>query len=251
MICKGQSILPYHSDSAWFFVGSDLKPINTKTYSFIEPTANGCFIVKKGDKYSIVNKGGIELVKFDFVKIEYLDYLDLFFGNDGVKDWSIDAKGNKVAEPMPSGYVGRLDDFSSSFHAFKVNEKTKVYVVKRIDKTIVRDTLPYEFDEVKENFHQTLFVKINGNWGAIDKNGNVILEMKYQLIRLNNCVNAKSTCEAVIGLNNLYGYVDENAKILIQPKYKSAAEFAFGYALVVCTNGKMGYVLRTGKELFK
>lgn len=80
----------------------------------------------------------------------------------------------------------------------------------------------------KPGFHEGIAcVKIDNKWGAIDKNGNVIIPFNYTELEAFNEGFAK-----VKGDNNKYGFINKQGEVVIPMIYDEAAYFYNGYARV-------------------
>jgi len=80
-------------------------------------------------------------------------------------------------------------------------------------------------------------VKQNGKFGAIDKQGNFVIEPKWDYILLDN-----KGKPALVELNGLYGYISRRGEILIKPKYNDGDLFSEGLALISNYEDKYGYI---------
>ncbi|HEF3474383.1 TPA: WG repeat-containing protein, partial [Campylobacter coli] len=56
-------------------------------------------------------------------------------------------------------------------------------------------------------------VELNGKWGFIDKNGEFVIEPKF------DGVGNFSEGLARVELNGKYGFIDKSGKIVIEPKF--------------------------------
>jgi len=83
------------------------------------------------------------------------------------------------------------------------------------------------------------------NYGAIDKEGNVVIPLQYR--RMNAF---KEGLALFWDGKGFYGYVDRTGKVVIPPKYRDAHDFSEGLAMVQI-NGKYGYIDKTGKVVIK
>ncbi|NGQ94219.1 WG repeat-containing protein [Brevibacillus sp. SYP-B805] len=84
--------------------------------------------------------------------------------------------------------------------------------------------------------------RIEGKYGYIDKSGNVVLLLPYEL------VHSFREGLAAVYANGKWGYIDKTGKEVIPPQYQWAESFSEGLALVQ-KNDKYGYVDKTGKEV--
>jgi hypothetical protein len=80
----------------------------------------------------------------------------------------------------------------------------------------------------------------DGNWGYIDKKGNVVIPFKY------DCAKDFSEDLAAIQLNEKWGFINEQGEIVIPCKFSYADSFSEGLALVFF-NGNWGYINKKGE----
>lgn len=80
-------------------------------------------------------------------------------------------------------------------------------------------------------------VKQNGKFGAIDINGNFIIEPNWDFILLD-----EKGKPALVERNGLFGYINRNGEILIDPKFNDGDLFSEGLALVSNSENKYGYI---------
>jgi hypothetical protein len=84
----------------------------------------------------------------------------------------------------------------------------------------------------------------NGKFGLVDKNNNIIVPYKYDLLyQFKNSF-------APYKLNDKYGFIDENGNEIIPPKYEHLSFFDNGFAKYKL-NGKFGFIDEKGNELTK
>lgn len=95
-------------------------------------------------------------------------------------------------------------------------------------------------------------VRLSDKYGIIDPNGEVLLPIIYDEIRMDNSTpweyNYK---EVVVCINGKCGFADKSWEISIDLKYLDAQPFNLGFALVKTTDGKWGYIDKKGKEYWR
>ncbi len=121
----------------------------------------------------------------------------------------------------------------------------------------VAETLDWEFHIVKELENVNIVCNrrqvpspgaggptyIHDGYGVTDKNGQIIVEQKYDWIK------PPIDGRALFELGGRYGYFDENWNVVIEAKYRSAKDFAEGLAVVADENWAIGYIDRDGNTV--
>ena len=81
---------------------------------------------------------------------------------------------------------------------------------------------------------------VKSKWGFVDKNGNVVIQPKYDF--------ASGFHEglAVVRMNNKYGFIDKNGSLIIECKFQDATDFHEGVARIEINN-KVGYINNLGR----
>lgn len=114
------------------------------------------------------------------------------------------------------------------------------------------------FDEAGDFVEGLARVKINSNWGFIDKSGVVVINKDIlnskTSIQTNPPFDAVSDFSeglAVVKVRNKVGFIDKNGNWVIQPELINAKPFKNGIARVKFPNSKgWNYIDKTGKILF-
>jgi hypothetical protein len=104
----------------------------------------------------------------------------------------------------------------------------------------------YSYVSFDEGYY---YVKLNGKWGVIDKQGNEIVPPKYDNVGIFPF--SKDYNYVVVELNEKYGVFDRQGKEVVAPKYDEILDDElekFGYASVTL-NSKMGVIDKQGKEI--
>lgn len=119
-----------------------------------------------------------------------------------------------------------FDDYSfeNGFFALIDKETDKVGYVNKYGEWVIKP----EFGDLSRQFHEGLAsVQIDGLFGFIDTNGNIVVEPQYS--------DAYSFSEgyAVIDRDGLWGYIDKTGKVVVEPIYRRADNFHEGLACVV------------------
>jgi hypothetical protein len=85
-------------------------------------------------------------------------------------------------------------------------------------------------------------VKVNGKWGFIDQNGEMIIDAIYsEAYNFNEGI-------ATVVLNGKFGFINSKGEIAIETKYVDAGDFNEGLA-AVNSKGKWGFINKKGEEI--
>jgi len=146
--------------------------------------------------------------------------------------------------------------------------------------------IPYQYEGFMNISKERAGVKLNGKWGLIDKNGNLLCPCKYDSLFFNEKegllsaeLNGKSgyinqngvevipfrynkddlgfMCEGLVSArkNNKWGFIDKNERCVIPFEYDDASIFSNGLAPVALQSGwfsnkiKYGYIDTTGAKV--
>ncbi len=170
----------------------------------------GSFIVIKDDKYGFVDKTGTEIVKPE---------CELFFKFDR------------------EGYALVPKDW-------KNGETPKRFGMIHISGKVIAQP---EYSYISESFYEGLIVvKKNDKSGFVDKNGKVVIQLKY------NGASDFNGGLATVYDNQGVKIIDKAGKLIAtKPQYTEATGFYNGLAAVKGKNGKWGFIDKTGKEIIK
>jgi hypothetical protein len=250
MTVSAQKVFPFHENTHWYFADSNLQRINSQHFDSIIPAERGFFYATKNGKYALANPDGKVLTRIIYTEIYYHRFISKFVGKRNNKTYSITFEG-KTASYIESGYCGGMFARASHFNSYTKGDKVGIFSVKQKDGQFYNDSMEAVYDELVENYNGVAFVRVGALWGIINTSGVYLTEPVYDTIMQDQCHSRNFVCGATVRKNNLYGWIDEQRKLLIAPQYKSLTPFRNGYAAVETPNGKSGYVLENGTELFR
>ncbi len=219
----------------------DLNGASVENKNIISKTAtenpNYYIAIDENDIYSIIDKDGNVLVDNDYSYIEYLPGDHFIVAKDG-KNGVIDISG-KSAIDISYTSIFRLND-TNLIQAERVDTKTidlynmEMYKVASLDNATIttsdnyimlasdKDFAYYDFSGNKLNAkdvfpnNQLFAKKINDKWGFVDKDGNIVIENKYEMVTDFNQYGF-----AGVKLDGKWGVIEQSTKNLIQePIYK-------------------------------
>ena len=116
-----------------------------------------------------------------------------------------------------------------------------------IDRQSGKLVIPLLYEDTQPSVYNRIWVKKNGQWGSIDRTGNVVVPFHY------SAVSAYSEQRAIVQQANHYGYVDTTAKLIIPLQFDQASFYRQGKAKVYQGNhwlelDPQGSVLASGLQ---
>jgi len=232
-------------------------------YSYID--TNGNIAIKIGERDAPVFASDNSNYDDDKIEIPFCDFhenmamirIDRTQGYVGFSGAVfIDKSGKPVIKPKNNNwnchrflFYQYIDDFAIAEECGKfgyLNKKGK-WEIKPI------------FDDVG-NFHEGLArVKINDNWGFVDKEGNVVINK--DILNGNTAIQTGAPFDAVsdfsdglaiVQTRKKLGYIDKSGNWVIQPELLGAKPFVNGMARVKLPDRKgWNYIDKSGKILFE
>ncbi|MFD0674865.1 WG repeat-containing protein [Cohnella sp. GCM10027633] len=189
------------------------KAIVPPQYQNVEVQADGLIIVKKADKYGIVDRTGKPVVPAKYVRIS--DYHD----PARKRIYVVRTKDQLgIYNPATKQGVIRLYGYESAeFYDYKAELESMYPDVVRVHTT-------------------------SNKWGLLDLTGKEIVKPAYDDIA------DFSEGLAAVKLNGKYGFIDAKGKLVIKPQYESVGTFREGLVSVK-KSGKYGFVDKRGAEI--
>jgi hypothetical protein len=165
---KGEEVIPLKYDNAWDFS-------EWQRTGFLSN-------VRLGNKSGFIDTSGKEIIPLQY------DGVGLF--SEGLakvtmnpvpaadsKNGYIDSAGNLVI-PMLYNNAG---NFSEGMAAVSKKTGSRNFIYGYIDRS-GKEVIPFLFDGAEEFSEGLAAVKLNGKWGFIDKEGNVVISYKYKSV---------------------------------------------------------------------
>lgn len=262
---KGRYIktLKSEDEEPIFYNISGEKIENTKYTSILDTKNENYYITTDNDGfYGIINKDNNELIKNKYNYLEYL-YEDYFIASNEEGYLGVINVNDDILVEFKYEVLQKIDDtnvleakilkenkselYSKSME--KVYSASNVSVYKNDNYIVAYCMLePEYFDfngkklENKDIFkdNQVLAAKLDGKWGFINRNGNVVVDYKYDAVTEFNDAGF-----AGIFKDNKWGIIDINGNIVQEPIYKiegnTAPEFLGKYYKVYFGYGESYY----------
>jgi hypothetical protein len=249
------------------------------TYSeATEISEDGYAIVKRRNKYGLINKIGEEVIrcsndvlinifkeKFIVKEKKSWIYIDLkiidniIIVNSKNNTIQLEKIGENAYKIKIDNYLGianekyglnQYDNIESYKNGIakavriRKDEQRKesiIYEYGYIDEQ-GNEIIPFEYNEIGELIGGKAIAEKNGMYGYIDEKGNVIIPFEYGWIR--EFINGKAIAEK----NGMYGCIDEQGNVIVDFKYDQVEEFINGKAKA-WKNDKGGYIDEQCNEL--
>jgi len=249
---KGNVILPVEYDDVWFISkninaqkGENTYLFNEKgekiensEYSTIIETDNEEFkITIKEQKYGVVNRNNEVLINNDYQYIEYA-FEDYFIVTKDGKVGIINKNGQEkigleysVIQKLKDTKVLQainletniIDFYDMNINKIYTTSDATVYTKDNYIKILSKNDMKYLDIFGKEISNKDIYINNKlfasskeGKWGFVDKNNNIIVEMKYDIVTEFNEYGF-----AGIKLDNKWGVIDQEGKVILEPKYEN------------------------------
>lgn len=89
-------------------------------------------------------------------------------------------------------------------------------------------------------------VQVDGKWGFIDKNGQMVIQPQYEVGKPDELPPAFREGLAAVRVGGKFGFIDAKGQMVIQPQYGYVSPFSDGIASVLSSGG-YGFINKNGK----
>ncbi len=208
---KGEVVIPFQFQNA---------------YGFSEGLAS----VKVNEKYGYINPGGEFEIAPDFDYARYFYKGSAIVGQNNL-EYLINTRGEKITQG--SSDMAMLND------DYVVYKQGALYGIKDISGKILKAPFMSDFFGYSEGLAG---VKIQGKWGFMDENFNLVIAPKYT----EKLVYAFHNGYARFMQNGKVGMIDKTGKVTIEPVYEELYELSEGL-IAFSQNRKWGYMRLDGE----
>lgn len=191
--------------------------------------------ITKNDEYKIIDKNGVLLTKQIYQNIKNIDGNNFIVQKEnkyGIIDINENVRVNfdyDVMQILPNTKIIQaliLNKTTTDLYNFELEkivsiEKANIYLEESYIKVVTNNNVQY-FDNngnILKNtdiFNNSLYaIKQNEKWGFADKQGNIVIEPKYDMVTEFNNYGFASIKE-----NGKWGSIDLQGNVIIQPKYQ-------------------------------
>ncbi len=223
----GEGLLKVQLKEKWGCINALGKQILNPIYDFINPFYEGMAVVKYKGKCGFINTYGNEVIKPKY------DWLEGFrFGRAGFEMQSnpntivygyIDKTGKEIINSLPllptSNHENEnfilISDTSGGYFLFNSNgQKVRHLDIQNID--------PY-YEDIAVGFNYLKKIRPRTKkWGAIDRNGNILIEFIYD--EMDNFRHGMATVKN----DNKWGMIDTKGNIVVPIIYEDLGSFKDG-----------------------
>ncbi len=169
------------------------------------------FLLKKGNKYGIINIKGTQLLPFDFEQITLSSGDSIVIVIKSGKYGLINLNGHTILPIENKSIINSKD-----WNFYIIDNGTFVGTIDKKSKKIV---LPFEFEEIQPCFYDEnnkFIVKKNGFYGIITRNSEIVIPIEYDYI--SNWVEYGPQ-EHFVTKNGEKGLISREGKIVIPHVY--------------------------------
>ena len=222
----GGGMCPVEREGLWGFV--DTKGTRYVSLQFVEvgPFSGGLAPVvdSEGNAYFIDNQGNKKKVILNVENVEKLGLIEnnVFALYNGEYWGFYDGDGNHLF-----GTYQETSNIGNGVAA--VNTGNGWQLVDYDGKDLTGKTYEGVHMDEKQIVHRNdrIFVAVGDGYQMIDTSGKVYSKHTYEDVRLFN-----DTTYAAVKINGKWGFVDKNGDIVLEPQYEDARSFCNGFAAV-------------------
>lgn len=210
---------------------------NDDSYKSLIPVEGGKYsiTINRENKYGVIDANNILVIENKYSYIEHA--FDNYFivsqnGKSGVVDTNsnvvISIDKNVVQHINGSNIIQAINSENNTSEIYNKNlEKvssnvgSRIYIRDNYIEVLTSNSVEYfDFDgnkkDAKDIFDNTIYPKeVNGKWGYVDKNGNTVVDFKYEMT-----TNINEYGFGAIKENGKWGVVDSNGNIVKEPTYE-------------------------------
>ncbi|MCM1139984.1 MAG: WG repeat-containing protein [Muribaculum sp.] len=262
-----------NENNKWGYINNNFNVVIAPTYDFVSAFQEGVAFVRKGSKWSIIDKNGKNILSnlypafqgsaFDKPQNGYYPRINWSYCKDGriwvqtskYKNILVDKAGQTILDDKSyeSQYILHHGKPLYSYEVFSEGLILYKDVYGNFGKYDMYGFMDEKGDiaitpryELAYGFNAGLAsVRNNGLWGYIDTHGNEIIPPSFEDISHNGFHD--ELCPASI--NKKWGFINKSGKWIIEPIYDWARDFSEGFA-AVSLNGQLGFVDKFGNSTF-
>ncbi len=197
----GQHSIVYGDDDIYKIIDNNGNVVIDKGYSYIEDIGNNYYIVASSQKNGIIDLTGKSVVDLKYSSIFKLDNTDLLQANIvETNTVSLINKNMQVIATMDQAGIEIADNYIKLY-----SESDIKYFDYQGNELTAQELFP------NNNIYAK---KIDGKWGFVDKDGNTVVENKYDMVTEINEYGFAGIRE-----NGKWGVINSNGEIIQEPIY--------------------------------
>ena len=211
---------------------------NEESYKSLDQVADGKYSIttNRNNQYGVIdaNKTTILENKYSYIEYAFDDYfivsldgkLGVIDANNNViipveKDIVQNIKGTNMIQVIDSR-TNTSEFYNKKMEKVETQSDARIYIKDKYIEVASNNNIVYfDFDgnkkESNEIFKENkIFAKQkDGKWGYVDKDGNIIVEFKYEMT-----TNINEYGFGAVKLNGKWGVIDQDGKIIKEPAYE-------------------------------
>ncbi len=188
-------------DNQYGVIDSNKVEVIENKYSYIEYAFDNYFVVSKDGMAGLINTDSKEIIPVNKNVVQNI-------------------KGTKIIQTIDSkSKVTEL--YNNDMQKVATQTDARIYIKDNYIEMVSKDNIEYfDFDgnkkEAKDIFDNKIYAKEqNGKWGYVDKNGNVVVDFKYDMT-----TNLNKYGYGAIKLNDKWGVIDQDGNVVKEPTYE-------------------------------
>lgn len=188
-------------DNQYGVIDSNKVEVIENKYSYIEYAFDNYFVVSKDGMAGLINTDSKEIIPVNKNVVQNI-------------------KGTRIIQTIDSkSKVTEL--YNNDMQKVATQTDARIYIKDNYIEMVSKDNIEYfDFDgnkkEAKDIFDNKIYAKEqNGKWGYVDKNGNVVVDFKYDMT-----TNLNKYGYGAIKLNDKWGVIDQDGNVVKEPTYE-------------------------------
>ena len=202
LVANGKYSITINRDNKYGVMDSNKTNILENKYSYIEYAFDNYFIVSIDGKSGVVDDKGNTIISID-------------------KDIVQNIRGTNIIQVINSS-TNIFEIYNRNMEKILTKSDARIYIRdKYIEVTSIDDIEYLDFDGNKQDTNvmfanNKIFAKQqNGKWGYVDKDGNTVIDFKYDM-----ATNINEYGFGAIKINGKWGVIDQNGNIVKEPTYE-------------------------------
>lgn len=228
---------PYYK---WGVVDKYGNTVIPMKYNKLSSFSEGLILANLNGKYGYINKKNEVIIPFIYTKA--VDFLN------GKAKIEISGKTyfiDNLGRPIEPTVYNEVKEYSEGLAQVRMGyENQGDYTTWGYINKLKEEVIPLKYQFAGPFSDGLAAVKFNDKWGAIDREGNIVIPFKYDGIggNLSNFKNGMVIVR-IGGFGGKYGLIDKKSNIIIPITYGSISYFSEGLAVASLTlNGKKGFI---------
>lgn len=198
----GQHSIVYDKDDIYKIIDNNGNVVVDKGYSYIEDIGNNYYIVASSQKNGIIDLSGKSVVDLKYSSIFKIDNTDLLQANIiETNTVCLINKNMQVIVSMDQAGIDIADNYIKVY-----SESDIKYFDYQGNELTAQQLFP----------NNNIYAKnIDGKWGFVDKDGNLVVDNKYDMVTEINEYGFAGIRE-----NGKWGVINSNGEVIQTPKYE-------------------------------